>query len=66
VDDQNLALMSCQHAMEMGKFAGYNAGRDLLGLPLRPYWQPVYLTCLDLGRARGIFVGLGPPDPNVG
>jgi NADH dehydrogenase len=52
--------------MEMGKFAGYNAGRDLLGLPLRPYRQPVYLTCLDLGRARGIYLGLGPPDPNVG
>ncbi len=55
VDDEHLALMSCQHAMEMGKFAGYNAARDLLGLPLRPYRQPVYLTCLDLGRSGAVF-----------
>ena len=49
VDDDNLALMSCQHAMEMGKYAGYNAARELLGLSLRPYRQPEYYTCLDLG-----------------
>lgn len=55
VDDEHLALMSCQHAMEMGKFAGYNAARDLLGLPLRPYRQPVYLTCVDLGRSGAVF-----------
>jgi len=41
--------------MEMGKFAGYNAARDLLGLPLRPYRQPVYLTCVDLGRSGAVF-----------
>ena len=55
VDDEHLALMSCQHAMEMGKFAGHNAARDLLGLPLRPYRQPEYLTCLDLGRSGALF-----------
>ncbi|MEA3242206.1 MAG: FAD-dependent oxidoreductase [Pseudomonadota bacterium] len=54
-DDEHLALMSCQHAMEMGKYAGYNAARDLLGLPLHPYQQPVYLTCLDLGRSGALF-----------
>jgi len=55
VDDENLALMSCQHAMVMGKFAGYNAARDLLGLSLRQYRQPEYLTCLDLGVSGAVF-----------
>lgn len=55
VDDEHLALMSCQHAMEMGKFAGNNAARDLLDLPLNPYHQPVYLTCIDLGRSGALF-----------
>lgn len=55
VDDEHLALMSCQHAMTMGKFAGHNAACDLLGLPLRQYQQPVYLTCLDLGRSGALF-----------
>jgi NADH dehydrogenase len=55
VDDEHLALMSCQHAMEMGKYAGYNAARDLLELPLHPYRQPVYLTCIDLGRSGALF-----------
>ena len=55
VDDENLALMSCQHARPMGKFAGYNAVRDLLGLPMRPYRQPAYVTCLDLGEFGALF-----------
>ncbi|MEJ2143334.1 MAG: FAD-dependent oxidoreductase [Gammaproteobacteria bacterium] len=55
VDDEHLALMSCQHAMEMGKFAGHNAVCDLLNLPLRQYQQPVYLTCIDLGRSGALF-----------
>jgi len=55
VDDEHVALMSCQHAMEMGKYAGFNATRDLLGLPLVPYQQPVYLTCLDLGQSGALF-----------
>jgi len=55
VDDEHLALMSCQHAMEMGKFAGYNVVHDLLELPPRPYRQPVYLTCIDLGRSGALF-----------
>lgn len=48
-DDDHLALMSCQHAMTMGKFAGANVARDLCGLPLLDYRQPGYQTCLDLG-----------------
>jgi NADH dehydrogenase len=55
VDAEHLALMSCQHAMRMGKFAGYNAAHELLGLPLRPYRQPDYVTCLDLGASGAVF-----------
>lgn len=45
----NAALMSCQHALSLGRVAGYNAAAGLLGLPLHPYSQPKYVTCLDLG-----------------
>ncbi|MBT5266215.1 MAG: FAD-dependent oxidoreductase [Rhodospirillaceae bacterium] len=55
VDDEHVALMSCQHAITMGKFAGFNAARDLLGLALRPYRQIRYVTCLDLGRGGAVF-----------
>ena len=55
VDESNLALMSCQHALRMGRFAGYNAACDLLSLPLRPYRQPRYVTCLDLGASGAVF-----------
>lgn len=55
VDDEHLALMSCQHAMTMGKVAGYNAARRLIGLPQRMYRQPDYKTCLDLGRSGALF-----------
>ncbi|MEE9317654.1 MAG: FAD-dependent oxidoreductase, partial [Rhodospirillales bacterium] len=55
VDDEHLALMSCQHAMTMGKFAGYNAARELIGLPQRAYRQPDYVTCIDLGRSGALF-----------
>ncbi|MGW7556586.1 NAD(P)/FAD-dependent oxidoreductase [Streptomyces rimosus] len=42
-------LMSCQHAMPLGRVAGNNAMADLLGVPPAPYAQPRYVTCLDLG-----------------
>jgi NADH:ubiquinone reductase (H+-translocating) len=49
-DDQGaVALMSCQHAVSLGRVAGYNAAAELIGLPLHPYSQPKYVTCLDLG-----------------
>jgi NADH dehydrogenase len=54
-DDSHVALMSCQHAIPMGKFAGYNAAHDLLGSPLRAYGQPNYVTCLDLGESGALF-----------
>lgn len=48
-DPTNAALMSCQHALVLGRFAGYNAAADLIGEPSMDYTQPAYNTCLDLG-----------------
>lgn len=48
-DAGNHTLMSCQHAMFLGRSAGDNAAADLLGLATRAYRQPGYVTCLDLG-----------------
>jgi len=53
--DGRLVLQSCQHALQLGRFAGENAARDLLALPLLDYVQPPYITCLDLGRAGAVF-----------
>jgi NADH dehydrogenase len=48
-DAGNFSAMSCQHALSLGRVAGHNAAAELLGLPLHPYSQPKYVTCLDLG-----------------
>jgi len=53
--DGHMVLQSCQHALQLGRFAGENAARDLIGLPLVPYVQPPYVTCLDLGRSGAVF-----------
>jgi NADH dehydrogenase len=52
--DGHLALQSCQHALQLGRFAGENAARELLGMPLVPYRQLRYVTCLDLGRSGAV------------
>jgi len=49
------ALMSCQHANRLGAAAGFNAAADLLGVPLEPYRQKNYVTCLDLGPSHAVF-----------
>ena len=54
-DDGHYALMSCQHSLTMGKYAGYNAAHDLLGLELRRYRQPDYTNTLDLGAFGAVF-----------
>lgn len=54
-DEGRFALMSCQHATRMGAFAGHNAAAELLGVPLKPYEQKIYVTCLDLGAAGALF-----------
>jgi NADH dehydrogenase len=48
-DEGNHAMMSCQHALRLGRFAGHNAAADLIGADLHPYRQERYGTCLDLG-----------------
>jgi NADH dehydrogenase len=55
VDDEHYSLMSCQHAMPMGTVAGVNAINLLLELPLLPYRQEFYVTCLDLGGSGAVF-----------
>lgn len=54
-DAGNVALMSCQHALSLGRVAGYNAAAELLDLPLHPYSQPKYVTCLDLGPWGAVY-----------
>ena len=54
-DDGRFALMSCQHGRTMGKYAGYNAARELMGLDSRPYRQTDYTSCLDLGNFGAVF-----------
>ncbi len=57
-DDQgNLAMMSCQHAMPLGRAAGNNAAADLLGIATRSYSQSAYGTCLDLGAYGAVVTG---------
>lgn len=48
-DAGHVAMMSCQHAQSLGRVAGHNAAAELVGLPLHPYSQPKYVTCLDIG-----------------
>jgi NADH dehydrogenase len=52
--DGHRTLQSCQHAGQLGRVAGENAARDLLGLPLVRYTQLRYVTCLDLGRSGAV------------
>jgi NADH dehydrogenase len=52
--DGHRTLQSCQHAGQLGRVAGENAARDLVGLPLVPYSQLRYITCLDLGRSGAV------------
>ncbi len=51
----NHTMMSCQHAMNLGRSAGHNAAADLLGLERIPYSQPKYVTCLDLGPWGAVY-----------
>jgi NADH:ubiquinone reductase (H+-translocating) len=50
----HLVMQSCQHAIPLGKFAGYNAAADVLGLPQAPFAPTPYATCLDLGAAGAV------------
>jgi NADH dehydrogenase len=52
--DGHPTLQSCQHAGQLGRVAGENAARDLVGLPPLSYTQLRYVTCLDLGRSGAV------------
>ncbi|SPA40974.1 putative enzyme [Cupriavidus taiwanensis] len=54
-DDGNVAMMSCQHAMNLGRSAGHNVAADLVGAAPIPYSQPKYVTCLDLGPWGAVY-----------
>jgi NADH dehydrogenase len=54
-DEGNVASMSCQHALSLGRVAGHNAAAELVGLPTHPYSQPKYVTCLDLGPWGAVY-----------
>ena len=53
--DGHVVLQSCQHALELGRYAGENAARDILGRQLVPNRQPPYITCLDLGASGAVY-----------
>lgn len=54
-DAGNTALMTCQHAIQLGKFAGHNAAASLLNIEPYPYRQVNYVTCLDLGAWGAVY-----------
>jgi NADH dehydrogenase len=54
-DVGNTALMTCQHAIQLGKFAGHNAAASLLNVEPYPYRQVDYVTCLDLGGWGAVY-----------
>jgi NADH dehydrogenase len=54
-DVGNHALMTCQHAIALGRSAGNNAAAQLLGVAPLPYSQVKYVTCLDLGAWGAVF-----------
>jgi len=56
-EEGNHALMSCQHALRLGRSAGNNAAADLLKVETLPYSQPGYATCLDLGPWGAVVCG---------
>ncbi|MFZ4963794.1 NAD(P)/FAD-dependent oxidoreductase [Pseudomonas gingeri] len=51
----NVAAMSCQHAISLGRHAGNNVAAELIGVPAKPYSQPKYVTCLDLGTWGAVY-----------
>lgn len=54
-DENHTTFLSCQHATELGRFAGHNAVHALLDNELRVYRQPFYATCIDLGEWGAVF-----------
>lgn len=56
VDDEHYAVMSCQQGRPQGRLAGHNAILHLLGISkMEEYYQPNYVTCVDLGEYGGLY-----------
>ncbi|WP_189934187.1 NAD(P)/FAD-dependent oxidoreductase [Streptomyces sulfonofaciens] len=53
-EDGHTTMLSCQHALPMGKFAGHNVAADLLGADPLPFAPDPYTTTLDLGPAGAV------------
>ncbi|MQT25746.1 NAD(P)/FAD-dependent oxidoreductase [Pseudomonas helleri] len=51
----NHALMTCQHAIVLGRHAGHNVAAQILGEQPIMYRQPKYVTCLDLGGWGAVY-----------
>ncbi|MEE1926334.1 NAD(P)/FAD-dependent oxidoreductase [Pseudomonas sp. 148P] len=51
----NNALMTCQHAIMLGRYAGHNVAAQMLGVEPIAYSQPKYVTCLDLGAWGAVY-----------
>lgn len=51
----NHALMTCQHAIVLGRHAGNNVAAQILGVAPIAYSQPKYVTCLDLGGWGAVY-----------
>lgn len=54
-DKGNTALMTCQHAIMLGRFVGNNVAADIIGVAPHPYSQLNYVTCLDLGAWGAVY-----------
>jgi len=54
-DIGNYALMTCQHAIMLGRYAGNNVAAHILGVAPTAYSQPKYVTCLDLGAWGAVY-----------
>ncbi|VVO93973.1 NAD(P)/FAD-dependent oxidoreductase [Pseudomonas fluorescens] len=54
-DIGNYAMMTCQHAISLGRHAGNNVAAHILGVAPTPYSQPKYVTCLDLGAWGAVY-----------
>ncbi|MBZ9782667.1 NAD(P)/FAD-dependent oxidoreductase [Pseudomonas sp. REP124] len=54
-DIGNHALMTCQHAIMLGRYAGNNVAAQILGVDPTAYRQPKYVTCLDLGAWGAVY-----------
>jgi len=51
----NQALMTCQHAIVLGRHTGNNVAAQILGAQPIAYRQPKYVTCLDLGGWGAVY-----------